>query len=253
MQLNYFQIIMITTTNIAVVILHYGSIDLTRHVHDQLLSSDPDMVDNIFVLDNNAPNSYPDSWVRLSENYFWGGALDLTTKTMYDKGFKYLWFLNNDIEFLTEIPIIARAIQRFVKIEKVLGSIGIYSPSLTRSIFHPQMVCDKNFQYRKVQYIDGIAPIINLDCWFSLGNLGIDDNPIGYGVDNFFSLKASSRGWNVIVDHQIVIKHHDHSTAKSINGFLESGMTMAGQYLRQRLGPGSRKKLQSLATIYEDY
>ncbi|WP_035244634.1 hypothetical protein [Desulfonatronovibrio hydrogenovorans] len=241
------------TLKTAVIILHYGDPGLTRRVHDQLLLSDPGLEDHILVLDNNAPEKYSQAWIRLPQNLFWAGALEWTARQISSLGYTHLWFLNNDILFDVTPPIIVRAVKRMAWIEKQLGKVGIYSPSVLSNPYHPQMVQNRKHQFRKVCYIDGIAPLINLECWFSLQNLGIDENPIGYGVDNYFSLQADALGWNVVVDQQVAIKHEYHSTARTVEGFLDQAFILAGSYLRRRIGPGSRARLENLAGQYTDY
>lgn len=238
---------------VAVVILHYGDPALTQRIHEQLLLSDPEMANRVMVLDNNAPEKYSKPWFRLPRNIYWAGALNWTTEMTLRQGYTHLWFLNNDITFDTTPPIIVRAVKRMIWIEKQVGKIGVYSPSVLNNPYHPQMVHDKRYQFRKVSYIDGIAPMINLECWFSLNNLGIDENPIGYGVDNYFSLQADSLGWNVVVDQQVIIKHEYHSTARTVCGFLDKACIMSENYLRRRIGPEGKNKLKRLSMHYTDY
>ena len=45
-----------------VVILHYGRPEVTRRLHGQLLSSDPDWRERIMVLDNHAPAPYSQAY-----------------------------------------------------------------------------------------------------------------------------------------------------------------------------------------------
>ncbi|MFP4398071.1 MAG: glycosyltransferase family 2 protein [Desulfonatronovibrio sp.] len=239
--------------SIFVVILHYGKTEMTQRLHNQLVRSDPDLKEKILVLDNHAPEQYPQAWVRLLRNCYWGGALQWTMKKFQGSGCTHVWFLNNDIMFDCKPPIVGRALQRLAWIEKNAGPVGIYSPSALTNPYHQQMISNRKYQYRIVQYIDGIAPMINLQCWSELEDLGIEENLIGYGVDNYFSLQAREKGWNVVVDHQVTIKHDYHSTARRIKGFMKKAAQKKGVYLEKRLGSDYSRILNKKSLEYTDY
>ncbi|WP_459936313.1 glycosyltransferase family 2 protein [Desulfonatronum parangueonense] len=236
----------------AVFILHYGSSATTRRLHRQLLASDPGWKERIMVLDNHAPESYPDAWQRLDENLFWCGALDYALHVCRDQGWPYLWFFNNDAFFISNPPHLEKAWQRLRKIERTLGPAGIYSPSFEHHPYHPQMVASPGYAYRRAKCVDGVAPLINLECWQALGGLDCGDNPRGYGVDLCFSLRASRRGWPVIVDHHVHMRHIYHSTAGSIPGFLVAAAAQEKAYLEARLGLGYGEILRQAQIDFHD-
>ncbi|WP_245589999.1 hypothetical protein [Desulfonatronum lacustre] len=220
-----------------VVILHYGRPEVTRRLHRQLLSSDPGWRERIMVLDNHAPEPYPQAWRRLDANLFWAGALEYVLLLGRESGWSHVWFLNNDAFFISNPPFLERAWQRMLRLERTIGPVGIYSPAFEHHPYHPQMIADTARAYRRATVLDGVAPLISLECWQALGGLDCTDNPRGYGVDLWFSLRASRAGWPVVVDHQVRMRHVYHSAARDVPGFLEIAARREREYLAARLGP----------------
>ena len=226
-----------------VVLLHYGDPAVTRRLADQLAGSDPDLP--ALVLDNAAPDPFPGAWRRLPENLFWAGALDYAADAARDMGRTHLWFCNNDILFTSRPPHLTRALGRLAKLESVLGRVGLYSPAFVGSPYHPQMVARPGGQYRRVGVMDGVAPLVALDCLEAVGGLDIGDNPYGYGVDVWLSLRAHDAGWALVVDHQVVVRHRHHTAARALPGFLDAAARAEDAYMASRLGPDWRARVAS--------
>lgn len=225
---------------LAAVILHYGRADQTRRLHGQLLESDPDYADRLYVLDNHALEPYPGAWLRTEENLYWAGAFDLAARRMEKEGASHLWFMNNDIFFLSKPPHLAKAWARLRKLEQTVGRVGMYAPAVDKSPYHPQMIADSRFQYRLASVMDGVAPLVSLECMNEVGGLDFSDNPRGYGVDMALSLRMKAAGWALVVDHQVVVRHAYHSAAKKEPGFLDQAAREEAAYLEKRLGPDFR-------------
>ena len=237
---------------LAVIILHYGEAALTKRLHDQLRKSDPEWPD-LFVLDNCAPDPYPDAWTRTDHNLYWAGALDHAVRRCAAEGFSHLWFLNNDLLFQSRPPVIATAWQRLERLDRALGPVGIYSPSATRNPYHPQMVQAPESQYRTASYVDGIAPLFNLDCLEGIGGVDFTDNDYGYGVDVALSLAAHQAGWPVVIDHQVCLRHIYHTTARQVDGFLERAAKSEDAYMRRMVGPDWRDTLAREQQKFADH
>ena len=235
-----------------VVILHYGRPEVTRRLHRQLLDSDPGWRERIMVLDNHAPQPYPQAWRRLDENLFWAGALDSVLRLGREFGWSHVWFLNNDAYFISRPPFLERAWQRLRRMERSIGPVGIYSPAFAHHPYHPQMVAEPARAYRRATVVDGVAPLISLACWQALGGLDCADNLRGYGVDVWFSLRASQAGWPVVVDHQVRMRHVYHSAARGVPGFLETAALRERAYLSARLGYDHAEVLRQAQTTFTD-
>lgn len=238
---------------LAVVILHYGDPDLTERVKEQLKRTDPQWTENLFVLDNHAPCPFPDSWLRLEENLYWAGALDYCLNKFSDMGYSHLWFLNNDILFGSKSPHIQRAWKRLEFLDSCLGPVGVYSPSTYRNQYHPQMLEKPEMQYSTVPYIDGIAPLFRIESLKSIGGLDYEGNQYGYGVDVWNTLQLHRAGCPVVVDHQVVVKHIYHSTAKKEIGFLATASRFESEYMTKRLGDNYKLILKEELTRCRDF
>lgn len=246
---------------IATVILHYGDPALAANLADSLRRADPGQVERVLVLDNAAPRPAINAWRRLPDNLFWGGALAYCLDAARDMGCTHLWFLNNDISFETRPPLVARAALRMARIGMALaarglggpaGRVGVYAPAVDRNPYHPQMVRDARVQYRRVALVDGIAPLIDLDCAREVGGADCADNPRGYGVDVWLSLRAHRAGWPVVVDHQLVVRHRYHTTARSVDGFMDAAARAEHDYMTRRLDPAWRDEVARLQHQWTD-
>jgi len=238
----------------AIVILHYGSLDLTAKLQGQLRQSDPDWAGRLLVLDNAAKEPFPLAWKRLPENLHWAGALDFACRALAAEGFSHVWFMNNDIDFISAPPHLGRAWDRLAWIEGRLGRpAGLYSPAATANPYHPQMVAKAGCQYRTASLIDGIAPLIRLECLEAVGGLDFGENPYGYGVDVWLSLRAHRAGWPVVVDNQVVLRHAYHTTARQCEGFLALAAAAERDFLAARLGPGWAETVAGLKLQYEEW
>ncbi|MCC8194176.1 MAG: hypothetical protein LIP28_05985 [Deltaproteobacteria bacterium] len=230
---------------LAVCILHYGKAEMTRALHTQFANGDPGHADAVFVLDNASPEPYPGAFERLPENIYWGGALAYAVRRFGDLGYTHLWFCNNDAVFVSAPPYFTRAALRIRWLEK-RGGVGLYSPSVTANPYHAQMTTDPRAECTRVRYIDGIAPVINLACLDALGGLDMDGNPYGYGLDVWLSRRAEQAGWNVWVDHALVLRHTYHATAKGVPGFLDEASRAESLYLSARMGEDWRARLAAM-------
>jgi len=230
---------------LAVVILHYGKPELTARLEGQLASEKGAGVP-VLVLDNAAPEPYAGAWHRLEENRFWAGAFAWAMERLAGEGYKRVWFLNNDLYFVSRPPILAAALGRLARMERTLGRVGVYAPAVTASPYHPQMQQRPGVQFSRVALVDGIAPLVHLDAWRDAGGLDCAGNPYGYGVDLAFSVAVDRAGWALAVDHQVCVRHVYHSTARTVDGFMDKAARAEAAYLAERFGPGWREALDEL-------
>jgi len=235
-----------------IVILHYGNPAVTRRLADQLAQSDPDPELAALVLDNAAPDPFPDAWKRLPENCYWAGALAQAAILARGMGKTHLWFFNNDIIVTSQPPHLARALMRLARLEATVGRVGMYSPAFAASPYHPQMVAKPGSQYRLVRVMDGVAPLVSLDCLDAVGGLDVDDNPYGYGVDIWLSARAHEAGWKLVVDQTVIVRHRHHTAAREVRGFLDTAARAEDLYLHKRLGPDWRERVKSWQADCED-
>ncbi len=229
-------------------ILHYGKPALTKKVHEALLQkASSAQAEHVLVIDNAAPMPYPKA-LRLEKNIFWAGALNHALHLAEKGGYAYLWFCNNDITFLSSPPLMAKMQHRLQFLSQKLGKpLGVLAPSVTASPYIPHMVHQKNMDFSLVPYIDGIAPVLSVQCMQALGGLeglGLHENARGYGLDIWLSLQAHKAGWPVLVDHSITLRHKYHTTASTVEGFMQQAAQEEENFMRARLGDNWRKKIQ---------
>ena len=235
---------------LAVVILHYGDPSITARLATQFEAG----VDATpLVLDNAAPQPYPDAWERLPENLYWAGAFEWAMRRLADEGFQRVWFLNNDLYFVARPPFAPRVLGRLGRMEKTLGRVGIYAPCVTASPYHPQMRQRARAQFSRVALVDGIAPLVHVDAWQDAGGLDYGDNAYGYGVDLDFSARVARVGWALAVDQQVCVRHAYHGTARTVDGFMDTAARAEAAFLARRFGPEWRETLDALKNDYTDY
>ena len=241
------------TPRLLAVVLHYGDTAMTRAVYEALACKAAPH--EALVLDNAAPQPYPGA-LRLPENVFWGGALAYSLNLARERGADYLWFCNNDITFLqphTGAALLPFVAGRLARIGKQCGKlVGVWAPALTSSPYHPQMRHAQGVDYRRTAYVDGVAFALNLACVDAIGGPDVGENPRGYGVDVWLSLRAHAAGWPVVADQQVVIRHRHHSTAKQIDGFMDAAARDEDAYMTARLGRDWRASVQEQSGVWED-
>ncbi|MBU1001530.1 MAG: hypothetical protein KKE73_03295 [Proteobacteria bacterium] len=241
---------------LAIVILHYGKPELTARLVRQLeadVQAMPGADIPLWVLDNAAPQPYPGAWLRLDENLYWAGAFEWTMQRLSQEGFQRVWFLNNDLYFVSKPPVVAAALGRLARMEQTLGRVGIYAPSVTASPYHPQMEQRPGAQFRRVNLLDGIAPLVHLEAWRAAGGLDFGENRFGYGVDLDFSARVAKAGWALAVDHQLCVRHIYHSTARTVDGFMDAAAHAEAAFLAERFGLDWRNVLETLKNDFTDY
>lgn len=233
------------------IVLHYGSAAMTRRlVQDLEQGAGPHQ---LLVLDNAAPEAYEGA-LRLPQNIFWGGALEQALNLAHEGHFSHVWFCNNDIRFMSPAPHIPRAVGRLQYAQKILGRpVGLWAPAVQRNPYHPQMVRKEQVEFSTVAYIDGIAPLLSLECMQAIGGLDAADNLRGYGLDLWLSLRAHRAGWPVVLDHSVCLKHDYHTTARSVDGFLEQAAADEHAYLSARLGENWREYSKTLQACLKHY
>ena len=125
------------------------------------------------------------------------------------------------------------------------GKVGLISPSFTANPYHAHMVQRPGGQCALAVYVDGIAPLISLECVREIGGLDFGENIYGYGVDIWLSYRATQAGFGVYVDHSLLFRHHYHTEALKKDGFMAVAAKAEDSYMSERLGNDWRDKILS--------
>lgn len=232
--------------SICVVILHYGNPALSLELARTLRMADAARSAHIRIFDNAAPSPCPDAFARAEQNLFWGGALCRCLELAEQEGFSHLWFLNNDIRFLSP-PSLTALEARIARLDKAFARpVGLWSPAVAVNPYHPHMCPSGELHaLRRVRLLDCVAPLLRLEAVQDAGGLDSHDNPKGYGTDMWLSWRVSEKGWPVLVDQDIVIRHRPHTSAKGIAGFLEEAAVDEADFCARRFGPHWRTLLKA--------
>lgn len=230
------------------VILHYGSPELTAGLLSVLQTANPDQ--DIRVFDNAAPQPFPLAWQRAEHNLYWAGALDACLKLAEREGFSHLWFLNNDLRF-PDPPHLPTILGRLAKLDTCFERpVGLWSPAIAVNPYHPQMCpaapAHGAAAVRRVRLLDCPAPLLRLEAVRDAGGLDAADNPFGYGVDLWLSWRVAAKGWPVLVDQAMVIRHRAHTTARAVDGFFDRAAQAEDCFCNARFGPDWRARLEAL-------
>ncbi len=236
--------------SLVTVILHYGSPALAGRLADQLVASGPDLP--VRVLDNAAPVPFAGAWRRLPHNLYWAGALAWAAETLRAEGFSHLLFLNNDLRFTSPPPHLSRLWQRLARVERLRGAVGLYAPAVEQSPYHPQMVAAPGSACREVEIMDGVALLVALEALERIGGVDVADNPYGYGVDLWLSLRMRAAGLLLCVDQEVRVRHRHHTTARAQDGFLARAAAAEESYMTARLGPDWRARVDALKQARTD-
>ena len=226
-------------------ILHYGEPELTARLHTHLQKAEPERAQDVLVLDNAAPNAYAPAWHRLEENRYWAGAFAWFVTQAEALGYTHVWFCNNDIQLLSAGPYLKRLEARLARLERQ-GRVGALSPALEHNPYHRHMQQQPGGGCRPVPYLDGVAPVVNLEAVAAVGGLDCADNQYGYGVDVWLSLRLQQAGWQVLVEDGMLMRHRYHTTASAVTGFMQTASKAEEAFMRKRLGPLWREHILEL-------
>ena len=232
-------------------ILHYGEPELTGRLHAHLRAAEPERAADILVLDNAAPKAYAPAWHRLENNKYWAGAFAWFLAQAQSLGYTHVWFCNNDIQLLSPGPYLKRLEARLARLEKQ-GRVGALSPALEHNPYHKHTQQQPGGGCRSVPYLDGVAPVVSVQAFASVGGLDCADNPYGYGVDVWLFLRLQQAGWQVLVDDGMLMRHRYHTTASAITGFMQTAGKAEEAFMQKRLGPQWREHIQALQQEWQE-
>jgi len=195
-------------TKTLVIILNHNLPEYTDWLYHSLVNFEKDIYE-LKVMDNgsNPDRVLPYTHIRLEENLFWGGALNMAFRlvledTIYDS----LLFLNNDIELTGEVFV------KGLRAELFNHDFAIVSPCIAgRAQPWKQMQNWGSKSTRTVRWIDNQAPLFHRKLIESIGQF----DPVlfyGWGQELICMDVCESNEWKIGVCDHITMLHYGKQT-----------------------------------------
>lgn len=225
-----------TNNTVSLVIIHYGSLDLTVKLLETLSTHrDQTLIDEVFVVNNDSPleedeyNRILDNYskVRIIENDLQSYAGGINVGAEQATG-DVLLFSNNDVMWSEDITIAPLVERLFNQDAGIVGPQLMYPdgswqrsygwiPSICTAILTvffidsiAHLLSKYRFDYdkqssKKVGYIDGAFMAVTDECFREAG--GFDERFRFYAEEADFCYRAHEQGWDPIFEPTARIIH----------------------------------------------
>ena len=217
--------------NIAKLILHYNTFDLTM----ALAKSVPDSI----IIDNGSintaneffPTQFPNRKIRFEDNLGftpnWNRAIKWIRENYPNDNFEAFWLMNSDIQ-------INRS--SIFRIEDLMSKhdIPMITPSYNCWMRHCHNLGSGSF--REVTNIEFTAPVIRADVFDSIGYFD-ERFMLGYGVEFDFAIRMRSKGLKMYCDDG---SSFHHIGQQSIN--KDIGLADYSRFALEELRKGMAEK-----------
>lgn len=220
--------------NLLVIIVAYNSMPWVERCYDSLRNSTYPC--DIITIDNGSTDGtqsyihthYPEvELVETNENLGFGRANNIGLQKAIDKGYEYVYLLNQDAW------ILADTLEKLISFQKRNKQYGILSPMqldgseesidkpflyniICEGIFRTEFINDYYFNKKREVYDTHTAPaahwLISRDCLLSIG--GFSPSFPHYGEDNNYAQRVLFHGYKIgILPHVQAI--HDRGNRKT--------------------------------------
>lgn len=207
------------------VILHYNTKHYTDRLYRQLKPYENQGYD-LFILDNGSQIKPDNPSVRVDQNIFFGGGLNLAFQWVLDNPeYDSLLFLNNDLVIHGD---------GFIKtLRKYLPEYKIISPSVIQPEEKQCYWSTMNNWYsdsiRQVPWVDFQCPLIHRDFIEHIKQYD-EDLMYGWGNDVYSGYICNQMGWKVGVLDLVNIVHLGSATIKETNFSSYNYLAEKGMY-----------------------
>lgn len=210
---------------VCVILLNWNSQDDTKECINSLLKSKFKEFD-ILVIDNGSLNKLNDSLfektevILLEENLGFAGGYNYGIKHAINKGYQYLWILNNDTTVddnalgelvkaseLTDYSIFGSLIMYYDNKEIIWYSGGYFSKIQGKGVHlgKNKKIGLKYLQSKEVEFVTGCSIFIKSEVFNEVGFF--DEKLFAYGEDLDFSLRLKKYGYKILYCPNSVIFH----------------------------------------------
>lgn len=193
---------------ICCVILDYCGGSRTDRLYEKISESNPTY--QVYVLDNASPHGKSKYVTNTNaQNSGIGGGIIDCLSLARSSGAKYLFFLANDIELLTEIDLhhVAAVLRSHPNVIQLGASLTINSD---QSRHYPWMVSTGEYTNRIVPHSDILCCAINIEFIDSFG--GFPQSRGGRGYDWEIAYQANLGGAQIIIADYFIIRHANEYT-----------------------------------------
>jgi len=236
-------------------ILSYKMAELTDRTVDNLLNCGWEIGRNLFVYENGSEDeSHSD--VSQYVTHFTGGNLRMTggwnyiVKKHRSESIDWLWLCTNDFEITGGVPS-----PDFFH-HRLKNDVGWWHPAVERiqGYAYPWMFY-QGIGLRDVRMTDSICPALNINLiWQMIGpqaNVPVFDPELyrGWGIDYDTCYQARRRGYRVVIDDNITVKHEASKTyssgvaPESVEEFYKSAYSEMNKRLTEKYGANWHKRI----------
>ena len=230
--------IMIETAapRILISILNWNALNLTINCINSILESSFDNID-IIVVDNASNENEADkiqqrfpniSIVRNQRNLGFAGGHNQVIRIAIDRGFDYIWLVNNDCSFKpTDLENILGVVEADPKIgivspiialpdrygEERFQFVGSWFNWETQSCIRPKdpaLVLRRENKFPNDMWVTGTAMLLRCEMLKKIG--GLDERYFAYFEDNELGARASRAGYLSRMAFDVEILHHSFSS-----------------------------------------
>lgn len=181
-----------------VFIFNYGLMNKALALQKQFT----DIGIDAYILDSDSGNEVPEgNNIYAFENIYysglWNEALELFTGS-------HMMIITSDVEIPDASKLVKNA-KAFYKSDKA----WIYAPNVNYTFwdYEPSALADYSRDLKIVPNTDGMCWALSSDAAFSVGNIDIEINKIGFGIDLLAAMMAGREGKLVVRDYSITVKH----------------------------------------------
>ena len=207
------------------VILHHNTVQHTETLYELLEPEQKSGDYHLMVLDNGSDQGKESKYasMRLDQNVYFGGALDVMSRFLCEEGEEYdsLLWLNNDI-------IVGKNFVKSLRKECLVNGWNVLSPCIIQpektQNHWQQMLNWGTDKTREVRWIDLQTPMISKKLIkYLYDNRTTVENVIdmsllyGWGIDVYLGVVCESQGWKTGVCDNVPAVHLGSMTLKSLN------------------------------------
>lgn len=238
----------------AVIVVHYGERELLEGCVKGLVEAGVVPADVVIV--DNGPEiagagSVPEgvAWLRPSENRGFAGGANLGLAHAVSAGYEFAMLLNADATIEVD------TIERMSQCMRADDAIGICGPAINEGN-GAGLIAGARIDWRRgvvedlhaeggavwdVDYVPGCGMLVRLSAVESVGMF--DEQFFLYWEDADLCVRATRRGWRVVVCGDVELRHARSQTTGRHRRLVPYYMTRNGLYFFQKHSRGSMAKL----------